>query len=64
MIKRLLIKNPEQRLGSGTTEALSFKQLKAHPYFKGLDIDNIFNLPVPYVPGLQIIEPHDNAVTN
>lgn len=52
LIKKLLVKTPEERLGSGTNEELSFKQLKAHPYFKGLDIDNIFSLPVPYIPDL------------
>lgn len=34
------------------TEELSYAKLKAHPYFKGLSIDNIYNLPVPTIPNL------------
>jgi hypothetical protein len=40
-------------LGSCTREDLSFAKLKAHPYFRGLDIDNIFNAPVPLFAELQ-----------
>lgn len=47
------MKDPHERLGSGTREELSYASLKAHPYFKGLDVDNIFNQQVPYIPDLQ-----------
>lgn len=58
LIKRLLLKNPDDRLGSCTREELSFAKLKSHPYFRGLDIDNIFNTPVPFIADLQ--EPEKN----
>jgi len=51
-----LVKKPEERLGSGVTEELSYLKLKAHPYFKGLDIDNIFKQQVPHIAGLSPIE--------
>ncbi len=58
LIKRLLLKNPDDRLGSCTREELSYAKLKSHPYFRGLDIDNIFNTPVPFIADLQ--EPEKN----
>ena len=42
------------------TEELSFKKLKGHPYFKGLDIDNIFDSPVPYIAGLETVQKTEN----
>ena len=57
IIKKLLVKKPEERLGSGGTQELSFAKLRAHPYFKGLDIEKIYDVPVPYIPGLQPVEP-------
>jgi len=53
LIKKLLIKNPDDRLGSGTREELTYAKLKAHPYFKGLDVDNIFSMSVPFIAELQ-----------
>jgi hypothetical protein len=50
------VKKPEERLGSGMTEELSYAKLKAHPYFKGLDVDKVFSMPVPYIPDLQPVE--------
>ena len=58
MIKRLLLKNPDERLGSCTREELNFAKLKSHPYFRGMDIDNIFSTPVPFIADLQ--EPEKN----
>jgi hypothetical protein len=40
-------------LGSGTREELTYAKLKAHPYFKGLDVDNIFSMSVPFIAELQ-----------
>ena len=51
-----MVKNPEERLGSGTTEDLSYNKLKSHSYFQGIDIDNIFDSPVPYIPDLQCVD--------
>lgn len=48
MVSRLLVTNPLERLGSGYREDLSFKALKEHPFFDGLDIDNIFSLQPPH----------------
>jgi len=52
--KRLLVKNPEERLGCGRhgTE-LDMFSLKAHPFFDGIDFDNLENsespVPIPTV---------------
>ena len=42
MIKKLLVKNPDERLGSRAKEGLEFKDLKSHPYFKKVNFENIF----------------------
>ena len=48
LIQKLLKKESEQRLGAGPRGGSNdYTALKAHPYFQGIDIDNIFNMPVP-----------------
>jgi hypothetical protein len=59
LIKKLLLKNPDQRLGCGATEELSYAHLKAHPYFRGLDVDKVFELSVPCVENLQEMEKNE-----
>jgi len=48
LIQNLLKQNPEERLGTGTLgSANDLEALKNHPFFEGLDIENIFNCEVP-----------------
>ena len=49
LIIKLLDKDPNKRLGSGSSEeGLDFEHLKAHPFFKDIDFKNLYKLPVPY----------------
>ena len=45
LVKNLLVKEPSQRLGAKYIE-----DLKNHPYFDGIDWDNLRNSPAPYNP--------------
>jgi len=49
IIKKLLKKNPLERLGNGTKEFnLDFNALKKHNFFKGIDWENLYNLNPPF----------------
>jgi serine/threonine protein kinase len=48
LIGKLLRQNPEERLG-----ARSIEEIKRHPWFEGIDWDNLDQLPPPFVPDLQ-----------
>ncbi|KAF9294696.1 hypothetical protein BGZ88_003507 [Linnemannia elongata] len=41
LIQRFLDKNPKTRLGSGPSGAEAVAQIKAHPFFKGIDFDRL-----------------------
>jgi hypothetical protein len=47
LIRKLLTLTPEERLGSGSREELTFKSFKAHPFFAGLDVDSVFSQNPP-----------------
>jgi serine/threonine protein kinase len=47
LIKKLLVKNPDDRLGSNSKLGFSFKDLKNHSYFKNIDFSTIFTQKVP-----------------
>lgn len=47
LIKKLLKKNPDERLGSGKTPELTYLKLKEHPFFKGFNVDKVFELSIP-----------------
>lgn len=49
---QLLTKDPEKRLGSGSTDAL---EVMAHPYFSKISFDDIYQkrVPPPFIPTLQ-----------
>lgn len=49
IIQQLLNKNPKQRLGAGPRDA---EDIKAHPFFKGINWDELYNLliPPPFTP--------------
>jgi serine/threonine protein kinase len=48
LIGKLLRQNPDERLG-----ARSIEEIKRHPWFDGIDWDNLHQLPAPFVPVLQ-----------
>ncbi|KAF9145729.1 hypothetical protein BG015_011809 [Linnemannia schmuckeri] len=41
LIQRFLDKNPKTRLGSGPSGAEAVAQIKAHPFFKGIDFERL-----------------------
>ncbi|KAF9538430.1 hypothetical protein EC957_006755 [Mortierella hygrophila] len=41
LIQRFLDKNPKTRLGSGPSGTEAVAQIKAHPFFKGIDFDRL-----------------------
>jgi hypothetical protein len=49
LIKKLIVKIPEDRLGSNEKEGLRWKDLKGHPYFKNVNFENLFSQPVPHL---------------
>ena len=49
LISKLLVKDPELRLGCGFYGSdYDYLALKKHQFFKGLDFDKVFLLPPPY----------------
>lgn len=50
LIKRLLVKIPEERLGASNVKGFSYEDLKKHPFFMGKDINNLFNEKPPEAP--------------
>lgn len=52
LIEQLLVRDPEQRLGSGPEDAL---EIMLHPFFKSINWDDLHSkrTPVPFVPVLQ-----------
>jgi len=49
---QLLTRDPEKRLGSGSTDAL---EVMAHPYFSEINFDDLYQkrVPPPFIPTLQ-----------
>ena len=44
LIQKILIKDPKKRIGYGSKD---YKEIKEHPFFKGINFDNLFEEPVP-----------------
>lgn len=44
LIQKILIKDPTQRIGYGSKD---YKEIKEHPFFKGINFDNLFEEPIP-----------------
>ena len=44
LIQKILIKDPRKRIGYGSKD---YKEIKEHPFFKGIDFDNFFEEPIP-----------------
>ena len=51
LIRQLLTREPERRLGSGERDAL---EVMEHPYFKSVNFDDIYHkrVPPPFIPQL------------
>ena len=48
MVEKLLIREPDKRLGAGLPGSqYDFKSLKKHPFFKGIDFENLQNTQPP-----------------
>eukprot|EP00604_Paraphysomonas_vestita_P003345 CAMPEP_0174818012 /NCGR_PEP_ID=MMETSP1107-20130205/604_1 /TAXON_ID=36770 /ORGANISM="Paraphysomonas vestita, Strain GFlagA" /LENGTH=137 /DNA_ID=CAMNT_0016029297 /DNA_START=1356 /DNA_END=1769 /DNA_ORIENTATION=- len=49
ILRKLLVRDPQKRLGSGETDAL---EIKSHIFFQGLDWDLLYNghIPPPWAP--------------
>lgn len=58
ILQKLLVREPEQRLGSGPEDAL---EVMRHAFFKGLNWDDLYNkrTPAPFL--LQIKSPTDTS---
>ncbi|CDU23532.1 probable protein kinase C [Sporisorium scitamineum] len=52
ILEKLLTRDPARRLGSGPTDA---EEIKAHPFFRDINWDDIFNkrVPPPFCPTLK-----------
>ncbi|KAJ8606821.1 hypothetical protein MRB53_040688 [Persea americana] len=52
ILQKLLTREPELRLGSGRRDA---EEIMEHPFFKGVDWDDIYNkrIPTPYKPQIK-----------
>ena len=44
LIEKILIKDPTKRIGYGSKD---YKEIKEHPFFKGIDFDNLSEEPIP-----------------
>ena len=44
LIQKILIKDPTKRIGFGSKD---YKEIKEHPFFKGINFDNLFEEPIP-----------------
>ncbi|TMW60269.1 hypothetical protein Poli38472_000311 [Pythium oligandrum] len=61
LIDKILLQEPKDRLGAGTEEeGNGYGALKAHPFFEGIDWENIGRSPAPYVPAISQLPPTDN----
>lgn len=49
LIRKLLVKIPEKRLGSNEGEGLMFSDLKAHPFFNNINFQTLFTQEVPEI---------------
>jgi serine/threonine protein kinase len=44
LIQKILVKDPTKRIGYGSKD---YKEIKEHPFFKGINFDNLFEEPIP-----------------
>ena len=44
LIQKILIKDPTKRIGYGSKD---YNEIKEHPFFKGINFDNLYEEPIP-----------------
>ena len=44
LIQKILVKDPKERIGYGSKD---YKEIKSHPFFKGINFDNLSEEPIP-----------------
>lgn len=47
LIRRLLVKDPNERLGAGMKPGFTYADLKQHKFFRGLNVDTLFSQSPP-----------------
>ena len=54
ILQKLLIREPDQRLGSGSTDAM---EIMGHPFFRNINFDDVYQKRIqpPFLPNLVII---------
>jgi hypothetical protein len=57
-LKKLIVIDPKERLGAGSKDYNTYWDLKSHPFFKGIDFDNIYSHSPPGANDF-IIKPKD-----
>lgn len=61
LIDRILVQDPNQRLGAGSDEeGNGYEALKAHPFFEGIDWDSVGMTQPPYCPPIKKLPPTRN----
>ena len=53
LIQKILIKDPTKRIGYGSKD---YKEIKDHPFFKGINFDNLFEEPIPLIKVYSLLE--------
>ena len=53
LIQKILVKDPKQRIGYGSKD---YKEIKEHPFFKGINFDNLCEEPVPLMKIYSLLE--------
>ena len=53
LIQKILVKDPKQRIGYGSKD---YKEIKSHPFFKGINFDNLPEEPIPLNKSFSLLE--------
>ena len=57
LVRKLLVKDPEKRLGAGQPGSKNdMEHLKNHPFFGGLDFNQLQNMKVPFHEGFDLLK--------
>ena len=53
LIQKILVKDPKQRIGYGSKD---YKEIKEHPFFKGINFDTLSDEPIPLSKSYSMLE--------
>ena len=53
LIEKILIKDPKKRIGYGSKD---YKEIKSHPFFKGINFDTLSEEPIPLNKSYSLLE--------